>query len=248
MVASDARRKRDSSASSSSGRTFRRVFYSLFPLDKRDGGAGAGARLRCGRSDLVLSCPRRRPRPRQLGSCALAACCSSDVPASLGAAGAVPGPPGASGSVARPGTPSKSSASAPETAYCAPAPPGPLVGDRRPSMALCIALACRTALPRASSPLPRCGLREREREVRPSAFAFSPVPRCGRTGPFRSLAPLCRCFTWFWWRRTRRVSLVSGAVLVGAPVRSLRPPSKKNQRHRPLVYRPLVYLLQTDYS
>ena len=111
----------------------------------------------------------------ELGSCALAACCSSDVPASLGAAGSVPRPLGASGSVARPGTPSKSSASAPETAYCAPAPPGP------PDW---------LALPRASSPLPRCGLREREREVRPSAFAFSPVPRCGRTGPFRSLAPL----------------------------------------------------------
>eukprot|EP00964_Phaeocystis_antarctica_P161737 scaffold134145_cov69-Phaeocystis_antarctica.AAC.1 len=68
-------------------------------------------------------------------------------------------------------------------------------------MAPCIGLACRIALPRAPSPLPRCGLREREREARPSAFAFSPATRRGpapaspRTGPcftadVRSLLPL----------------------------------------------------------
>ena len=79
-------------------------------------------------------------------------------------------------------------------------------------MAPCSGLACRIALPRAPSPLPRCGLREREREARPSAFAFSPATRRGRTGPCRSLmsAPFCRCFTAFSWRRTRRVCLVSG--------------------------------------
>ena len=106
---------------------------------------------------------------------------SSDVLASPGAAGEAPGTPGVSGSGPMPGTPLKISASSAETAYCAAAPLGAALIPR-PIMALCIWLACRTALPRAASPLPRCGLREREREVRPSAFAFSPATRRGRTG------------------------------------------------------------------
>eukprot|EP00964_Phaeocystis_antarctica_P038331 scaffold21928_cov32-Phaeocystis_antarctica.AAC.1 len=97
-------------------------------------------------------------------------------------------------------------------------------------MALCIWLACRTALPRAASPLPRCGLREREREVRPSAFAFSPATCRWRTGPCRSLmsAPFCPASP-----RSLGGAPDASASSPGArrapsgtsPARSLRPPS-----------------------